>query len=276
MENNNNGTSAVNVDRSTLKSWFVKFAKPTQAQFAAWIDAFWHKSERFPMAQVADLAETLAVKADAEALQFFALKDASNLDETTLEQWKSALEVEIPENIATIDLNELVGNVYTKEQTDELVKNGKVNYPTSEQPTGGYFQIENEIKLPVYVKAFHGVIDYDGLNDPSMGYLNFNVSDLSIERIVEESFFVFDEDDGVRKLKNSSFGDMYIENGIFYSKANLITLIIDQINNFGLIETLFYISESDYQGGHFAQHQHNINQPVYGFIKYTKLSDIPL
>jgi hypothetical protein len=66
---NNNGTPAVNVDRSTLKSWFVKFAKPTQSQFHAWIDAFWHKNEKIPMAQIEGLPTALANKAETAALQ---------------------------------------------------------------------------------------------------------------------------------------------------------------------------------------------------------------
>ncbi|MDR2361710.1 MAG: hypothetical protein LBD91_03175 [Prevotellaceae bacterium] len=31
--------------RSTLKSWFVRGAKPLASQFAAWIDSYWHKDD---------------------------------------------------------------------------------------------------------------------------------------------------------------------------------------------------------------------------------------
>jgi len=33
------------VDRNTLKQWFSRGNKPLAAQFAAWIDSFWHKED---------------------------------------------------------------------------------------------------------------------------------------------------------------------------------------------------------------------------------------
>jgi hypothetical protein len=39
-------------DRNTLKSWFVRGAKPLAAQFAAWIDSFVHKDDAVPATQV--------------------------------------------------------------------------------------------------------------------------------------------------------------------------------------------------------------------------------
>lgn len=44
---------------STIKSWFVTNAKPTQSQFWAWIDSFRHKDEKVPVADVEGLNTVL-------------------------------------------------------------------------------------------------------------------------------------------------------------------------------------------------------------------------
>jgi hypothetical protein len=56
------------VDRNTLKQWFVRGAKPTAAQIAEWIDAFWHKGDNIPGGQIEGLQEALDRKAEKEAL----------------------------------------------------------------------------------------------------------------------------------------------------------------------------------------------------------------
>ncbi|MFK7113381.1 hypothetical protein V3468_02890 [Flavobacterium oreochromis] len=33
----------------TIKEWFKTGSKPTQEQFWAWMDSFWHKSEKIPI-----------------------------------------------------------------------------------------------------------------------------------------------------------------------------------------------------------------------------------
>ncbi|MEG1540254.1 MAG: hypothetical protein RR383_09950 [Muribaculaceae bacterium] len=48
----------------TLKGWFGSRKYPTGAQFAAWLDSFWHKDERVPMASVEGIAEALNSKYD--------------------------------------------------------------------------------------------------------------------------------------------------------------------------------------------------------------------
>jgi ribosomal protein L7/L12 len=56
------------VDRNTLKQWFVRGARPTAEQFAAWIDSFFHKSENVPATSVEGLQDALNDKADKKAL----------------------------------------------------------------------------------------------------------------------------------------------------------------------------------------------------------------
>ncbi len=49
---------------NTLKNWFKTGLKPTQAQFWAWLDSFWHKSENIPSARIEGLQELLDTKVD--------------------------------------------------------------------------------------------------------------------------------------------------------------------------------------------------------------------
>ena len=53
----------------TLKQWFSNFKKPTQEQFWAWIDSFWHKSEKIPMESIEGLERAIQSTATAGQLQ---------------------------------------------------------------------------------------------------------------------------------------------------------------------------------------------------------------
>ena len=43
----------------TLKSWFVRGAKPTQQQFGDAFDSFVHKSDMIPQNKIEELSNTL-------------------------------------------------------------------------------------------------------------------------------------------------------------------------------------------------------------------------
>ncbi|MDO4230228.1 MAG: pyocin knob domain-containing protein [Capnocytophaga sp.] len=45
--------------KETLKQWFSNLKKPNQHQFWAWLDSFWHKSEKIPMTQIEGLDNAL-------------------------------------------------------------------------------------------------------------------------------------------------------------------------------------------------------------------------
>ncbi|SMC75569.1 hypothetical protein [Chryseobacterium sp. YR221] len=142
----------MSTDKTTLKSWFVTAAKPSQEQFWAWMDSYYHKNELLPMNAVYGLENALANKAEASSLEYFAIKDGSNIE--NLEQWKDKLNInqldskkankdasglsqdniiswksalnvgKLPENIATNDGEDengdpISGTSYTKEQSDE-------------------------------------------------------------------------------------------------------------------------------------------------------------
>ena len=54
--------------KKTLKKWFSNLKKPTQEQFWAWLDSFWHKSEKIPMESVEGLDKLVEGTASAEQL----------------------------------------------------------------------------------------------------------------------------------------------------------------------------------------------------------------
>lgn len=42
-------------DKNTLKGWFKNLLKPTQEQFWAWMDSYWHKDEKIPASKISGL-----------------------------------------------------------------------------------------------------------------------------------------------------------------------------------------------------------------------------
>ena len=115
-------------DKNTLKSWFKTGLKPTQEQFWAWQESYWHKSESIPVEMVQGLGDILGNKADTEQLKNKANLDSSNLTNEYVLAWKKALGVgELPSNIATIDEGSKQGNTYTKTKIDELLENSGKN-----------------------------------------------------------------------------------------------------------------------------------------------------
>ena len=115
-------------EKNILQNWFVTGAKPTQEQFWAWQESYWHKSESIPTEKILGLSEVLANKADVEMLQHKANLDTSNLTGEHVLAWKEKLGVgELPSNIATIDEGNKQGNTYTKTKVNELLENSGKN-----------------------------------------------------------------------------------------------------------------------------------------------------
>ena len=115
-------------EKNILQNWFVTGAKPTQEQFWAWQESYWHKGENIPTEKILGLSEVLANKADVEILQHKANLDTSNLTNEHVLAWKEKLGVgELPTNLATIDEGSKIGNVYTKIKVDELLENSGKN-----------------------------------------------------------------------------------------------------------------------------------------------------
>lgn len=51
-------------EKNIIKSWFKRGLKPLEAQFHAWMDSYWHKSEKIPTSSVENLETVLNNKAE--------------------------------------------------------------------------------------------------------------------------------------------------------------------------------------------------------------------
>ncbi len=67
-------------DKNTIYNWFQTDAFPTEAQFKATWDSFWHKSESIPVSQITGLNELFIQTASVSQLNQKANKDGSNID----------------------------------------------------------------------------------------------------------------------------------------------------------------------------------------------------
>ncbi len=59
-------------DKNTLKQWFKNKLKPTQEQFWAWLDSYWHKSEQIPVTKIEGLDKLLEGAVTIESLNALA------------------------------------------------------------------------------------------------------------------------------------------------------------------------------------------------------------
>ncbi|MDY3343784.1 hypothetical protein PG326_00750 [Riemerella anatipestifer] len=84
-------------EKNTLKNWFRNGLKPTQEQFWAWIDSFYHKSDKIPQQQIEGLAESLSNKADASQLSGKADLVGGKVPESQLPPLKDTTKLDKPE-----------------------------------------------------------------------------------------------------------------------------------------------------------------------------------
>ena len=90
-----------------LKQWFVTGSKPVQSQYYSWMDSFWHKDEEITISSIDGLQDLIEGKADATQLEFYAKKDATNIE---VAKWRTVL------GVGSADLS----NYYTKAEIDSL------------------------------------------------------------------------------------------------------------------------------------------------------------
>ena len=55
-------------EKNTVKNWFKTGLKPTQSQFWAWMDSWWHKDEKIPLKAIDDIEDILNAKAEASVV----------------------------------------------------------------------------------------------------------------------------------------------------------------------------------------------------------------
>ena len=85
--------------RNQLKQWFQRGKKPLAAQFAAWIDSFWHKEDTIGISDVSNLEAALDNKANAADLA----PVASTGDYNDLRNKPYIPTTEVPENISAFN-----------------------------------------------------------------------------------------------------------------------------------------------------------------------------
>ena len=116
----------------TLKQWFSNLKKPTQEQFWAWLDSFWHKSEKIPMASVEGLDKLVEGTASAEQL-------SNHLNDS------NAHKVLFDKKVDKVEGKELSSNDFTNEYKEKL----DTLQPTDISgllPKGGYDGTGKELK----------------------------------------------------------------------------------------------------------------------------------
>ena len=116
----------------TLKQWFSNLKKPTQEQFWAWLDSFWHKSEKIPIASVEGLDKLVEGTASAEQL-------SNHLNDT------QAHKVLFDKKVDKVEGKELSSNDFTNEYKEKL----DTLQPTDTSkllPKGGYEGTGKELK----------------------------------------------------------------------------------------------------------------------------------
>lgn len=55
-------------EKNIIKNWFKTGLKPTQSQFWAWMDSWWHKDEKIPLTAIDDIEDILNAKAEASVV----------------------------------------------------------------------------------------------------------------------------------------------------------------------------------------------------------------
>ncbi len=124
-------------DLNTIKQWFKTGSKPTQEQFWAWQDSFFHKEETIPQDQIEDLATTLEKKADSASLETI------ETDIETLKTEKATI-TELNEKANLTDLENKANADATNIDAQKFYEAIKEHIPTSGGGTGGTADITKE------------------------------------------------------------------------------------------------------------------------------------
>ncbi len=122
----------MNTPLNTILNWFQTGDFPTEAQFIASWSSFRHKDDAIPADQISGLSNLFQQTASIEAFNthladsnahtgYLAKLDATNLTATNVNEWRNKLGVgQLSQNIASVDDADHIGNVYTKNQSNDL------------------------------------------------------------------------------------------------------------------------------------------------------------
>ena len=123
----------------TLKQWFSNLKKPTQEQFWAWLDSFWHKSEKIPMESVEGLDKLVEGTASAEQLN-------NHLNDS------NAHKALFDKKVDKVEGKELSSNDFTNEYKEKL----DALHPTDTSkllPKGNFTGTAQDLKKQIDDKA---------------------------------------------------------------------------------------------------------------------------
>lgn len=122
----------MNTPLNTILNWFQTGDFPTEEQFVASWSSFRHKDDLISADQISGLSTMFQQTATVESLNthiadpnahagYLAKLDATNLTATNVNEWRNKLGVgQLPHSIASVDDADHVGNVYTKNQSNDL------------------------------------------------------------------------------------------------------------------------------------------------------------
>ncbi|WP_294264097.1 hypothetical protein [uncultured Chryseobacterium sp.] len=122
----------MNTPLNTILNWFQTGDFPTEAQFTASWSSFRHKDDAIPADQISGLSNLFQQTASIGAFNthltdsnahagYLAKLDATNLTATNVNEWRNKLGVgQLSQNVASVDDADHVGNVYTKNQSNDL------------------------------------------------------------------------------------------------------------------------------------------------------------
>lgn len=148
-----------------IKNWFRTGLKPTQAQFWATWDSFWHKEEFIPQQRIEGLEQDLNAKANTNALHPVAFSGSYNdlediPDQEAREELIKATVVE-PNFTNQYTFNINVGRIFILPLTEDLI----LNPPALETSKGVSYtaDVTGDFNLDLSAFTIIPSDDYDGL-----------------------------------------------------------------------------------------------------------------
>ncbi len=198
-------------DKTTLKQWFLRGAKPLAAQFAAWIDSYWHKDELIPPGQIEGLQEAFDHKAEKEVLEIVA-QNVGTLQQQLAYETEARREEDtaMAEALTAHEGNETV-HLTEEERSAWNAKENAANKAIA----GGYASLDSNAKVPLSQinDSLLGNVNYQGLWNAAA-----NTPDLTVVQ-AKGSYYVVNAI-GSRFGIDFATGDWIISNGTTWDKVD--------------------------------------------------------
>jgi hypothetical protein len=181
---------------NTLKNWFKTNLYPTQAQFWAWLDSYWHKDEKIPMESVAGLPEAINRKAETAQITDIEKQVTSFKQEVSLEV--SQIGDSVNQQLASFD------------KTGQLLPVLAIVEPASLEksvlPASEIFKLpeftahDSYADFPVTIDAGEVLFNYARVTQRSYDGDKFNVCQLDKSSSSHVSWVEYPELKGIRNI----------------------------------------------------------------------------